>query len=91
MNEEVHPVVQGLAGLAGLATAVWSTWCTVVAFVGGTMPIIGWETDGGLGFGMLWLLVLEPLVITVAFFAVQLVLVPIVMVLGLIGRDRSEH
>jgi hypothetical protein len=51
-NEERQPVVQAVAALTGLASAVYATWCTVIAFVGGRLPIIGIEVDGSLGLGV---------------------------------------
>lgn len=85
VDTSLHPLVKILASLSGVATALWVTWCTVIAFVGGTMLILGWETDGGIGFGLLRLFVLEPLAITVAYWITALVLVPIAL---LVGRKR---
>lgn len=76
-TDDVHPVVKVVATVLGVATGVWSTWCTVIAFVGGTMPLIGLETSGGFGLGVLWILIFDPLAITVAYWISMAVLIPI--------------
>lgn len=84
MHEEMHPVAMVVAVLTGLASAALSLWMTVIAFVGGTMPIIGLETEGGLVFGLFWLMIIEPIVLTVCYWISMLVAVPV----GLIFRPR---
>lgn len=71
MSEDDLPrPVRVLAGLAGLGTVVWATWCTVIAFVGGTMPIVGWQSEGGVGPGLVWLFLVEPIAVTVVMWIV---------------------
>lgn len=43
-----------------------SVWWTLTAFLGGRMPLLGIDTDGGVGFGLLWLFVIDPIVMSVA-------------------------
>lgn len=74
-----------VVGLSGVATAVLTTWMTVIAFVGGTMPIVGWQTEGGITTGLLWLLVVDPIVASVCWMLTTAVLLPIV---SLGGDDR---
>ena len=62
-----------VAAFAGLATAVWATWCTVIAFIGGTMPVLGWKVSGGLGEGLVWLFLVEPILVTVVTWIVAAV------------------
>lgn len=50
-----------VSGLLGLAATTWLTWCTVVAFIGGSLPLVGVHLDGGVGFGLFWLFVVDPL------------------------------
>lgn len=80
-DDELHPVVKVIVALAAIATMIWATWCTVIAFIGGTMPIIGWETEGSLGFGLLWLFLLEPIAVTVAYWITMIVTMPLAMLL----------
>jgi len=42
---ELHPVVKRIAVVLAIGAAVWAEWCTVIAFSGGTMPLLGWETE----------------------------------------------
>lgn len=76
MDDERHPVVTAVTTLTAIAAAVLSGWYTVVAFVGGTMPIIGFETDGGFFYGLFWLFFVDPIVITVAWWVSLLILSP---------------
>ncbi|QGG94378.1 hypothetical protein [Actinomarinicola tropica] len=71
---------KGVATLSGIGTVVLTTWMTVVAFVGGTMPIIGWETDGGLATGILWLFVVDPIVVSACWLLTTVVVLPILAV-----------
>jgi hypothetical protein len=68
------------------AAIVLSTWMTIIAFIGGTMPIIGWETDGGITTGLVWLFVVDPLIVTVCAWVTMLVTAPI----ALLRRRRAE-
>ena len=72
--------LMGLVVLSAVAAGVWGLWCTIVAFVGGTMPIIGYETEGSLGLGLFMLFVGEPLLLTVAYWVSMLVFLPLAMV-----------
>lgn len=50
-------IFAGLGSVAG----VWSTWTTVIAFTGGTVPLVGWEIEGGpLFFFFGWLFINGP-------------------------------
>jgi len=87
MDDDTPIPLQIIGGVLGLATAVWMTWCTVIAFIGGTMPIIGWEVEGGFGFGLLFLVVLQPILLTLAYWAFMLVMIPLML---LFGRRRDQ-
>ena len=78
----MHPVTGAVMALLGIATVVISTWMTIVAFVGGTMPIIGLESDGGLGNGLFWLFIVDPIVLTVAYWIAMAVAMALTAVLG---------
>jgi len=87
VDDDMPIPLQIIGGVLSLATAVWMTWCTVIAFIGGTMPIIGWEVEGGLGFGLLFLVVLQPILLTLAYWAFMLVMIPLML---LFGRRRDQ-
>jgi hypothetical protein len=80
MEGDLHPVVKGAAVVTAVASGVWATWCNVIAFIGGKLPLLPWELDGSVGLGLLWLFVVDPLVITVAWWGSLLVLAPLTAV-----------
>lgn len=84
-DDDMHPVVQLVGFLLMVAAFVWSTWCTVVAFTGGTLPLIGMHVDGGLGTGLAWIFVFDWIALTVAYWVALLILVP----LSLVFRPKS--
>jgi hypothetical protein len=83
--------VSGLAsivgGLLGLATTILLAWWTIIAFAGGTMPIIGYETEGGIGTGLLWLFIIDPIAATVLYWIGMAVAMP---VLGVVWAARRR-
>ena len=66
--------------IVSVASAIWLTWCTVIAFIGGTLPLIGWEIEGGFFFGLVWLFILDPIAMTVAYWASMLVAIPLIAI-----------
>ena len=40
--------------LFAVALSVYATWCQAIAFVGGTIPLVGWRLEGGFVTGLLW-------------------------------------
>jgi triacylglycerol lipase len=47
-------VARILPPLFAVAIGVYATWCQAIAFVGGTIPLIGWHLEGGVLTGVLW-------------------------------------
>lgn len=90
MDDDTPVPVQVVGGALALAAAVWATWCTVIAFAGGTMPLIGVETEGGVGFGLLWLFVFDPIAMTVAYWLSMVVLLPVMVAAFGVRRFRSR-
>lgn len=58
--------------------AVW-VW---TAFTGGTMPLLGWEVDGGVGFGLLWLVLLSPVLVGLASTVAMFLTFPVLLLLA---------
>jgi hypothetical protein len=80
MDDAELPLPARLVTYLGIAAAiVLSFWTTVIAFVGGTMPIIGWETDGGLVTGLVWLMFVDPILMTVCYWVTMIVAVPLAL------------
>ena len=72
-DDDLPGPARAVAAVAGMATAIWATWCTVIAFIGGTMPVLGWKVSGGLGEGLVWLFLVEPILVTVVTWIVAAV------------------
>jgi hypothetical protein len=70
-------VAQAIAWIFGLAGVVFTTWCTIIAFVGGTLPVLGWELEGGFGTGTLWVFVIDPIVLTLFYWVALGLAVPL--------------
>ena len=83
--------VMGLVVLAAVTAGVWGMWCTIIGFVGGTMPIIGYETEGSLGLGLFMFFIGEPLLLTVAYWATMLVFMPVAMIFSRTGERKQEE
>ena len=52
-------VARILPPLFAVAIGVYATWCQAIAFVGGTIPLIGWHLEGGVLTGVLWALLVS--------------------------------
>ncbi|HZJ04736.1 MAG TPA: hypothetical protein VFD59_04595 [Nocardioidaceae bacterium] len=66
--DDMHPLAVAVTIPLMIAVAVLLLWWTVVAFTGGRMPIIGIETQGGLGFGLFWVFIVDPIAAGVLAF-----------------------
>src|SRR5687768_11942147 len=47
-------VARILPPLSAVALSTWVTWSNMIAFFGGTIPLTGWELEGGFLTGVLW-------------------------------------
>lgn len=47
-------VARLLPPLCAITLSVYVTWCNMIAFFGGTIPLIGWTLEGGFLTGVLW-------------------------------------
>ena len=71
-----------LVAVMGAAVFVYDAWCTIIAFVGGTIPFIGIKLGGGLFSGLLWLFILDPIVITAIYWIVLAVITPLAAIVS---------
>lgn len=55
------PLSTVLGSLVGTFSVISLTWMVVLGFVGGTVPVVGWELPGGLAGGLAWLVVVASL------------------------------
>jgi uncharacterized membrane protein len=51
------PLSTVLGSLVGTFSVVSLVWMVVLGFVGGTVPLLGWQLPGGLAGGFGWLMV----------------------------------
>ena len=75
--ENIHPLVKGLSVLVVGVFALYGLWATVIAFVGGSLPIIGIRLPGGLISGLLWLFIADPILMTVGYWVGIVVILPV--------------
>ena len=63
----------------GIALMIWTAWITVTAFIGGQAPFFFMEFEGfNLIRGLFWLIVVDPIVLTFAYWIFMLVMLPLV-------------
>ena len=58
------PLSTVLGSLVGTFSVLSITWMVILGFVGGTVPVTGWQLGGGLG----WLMVVASLGVVVLWF-----------------------
>lgn len=76
--EELPGWAQAIGVLAGVGAMALLTLWTIIAFVGGTLWPTGIEVEGGVGFGIVWVVVIDPLAATVLYWAFVLLMLPVV-------------
>jgi triacylglycerol lipase len=69
--------------LFAVALSVYATWCQAIAFVGGTIPLVGWRLEGGFLTGLLWALGVSGFISWGARLALRLLLAAIGVVVPL--------
>lgn len=62
------PLSTVLGSLAGTFSTLSMAWMVVLGFVGGTVPVLGWELPGGLVGGLVWLLFTASVGVAVLWF-----------------------
>ena len=87
-DEDMPWWLNGTAGLMGVAIELYGLWCTAIAFMGGTLPLLGVHLTGGLATGLAFLFMGEPIVITLAYWATMLVLLPLTVLALRLARRR---
>jgi hypothetical protein len=85
-ERSTDPLSTVLGSLVGTFSVVSITWMVVLGFVGGTVPVMGWQLPGGLAGGLAWLMVVAslgmlllwfvPLMLSMAAYAVVSRLAP---------------
>ena len=62
------PLSSVLGSLVGTFSVLSITWMVMLGFVGGTVPVTGWELPGGLTGGLAWLMVVASAGVVVLWF-----------------------
>lgn len=80
-SPELPGWLSGLATLVAFAAGAWGLWLTVIAFIGGVLPIpfVDIEVSGGIVSGLLMLFIGEPILLMAARWVFMLVFVPLGM------------
>ena len=62
-----------------IVLAIWAGWITVTAFVGGQAPFFFIDFEGVNPIrGLFWLIIVDPIVLTVAYWIFMLVMLPVI-------------
>ena len=67
-ERSTDPLSTVLGSLVGTFSVVSIAWMVVLGFVGGTVPVIGWQLSGGLTGGVAWLMVVASLGMLLLWF-----------------------
>jgi hypothetical protein len=71
---------------------IWAGWITVTAFVGGQAPFFFVAFEGVNPIrGLFWLIIVDPLVLTVAYWVFMLVMLPIGALAAGIGKATDRN
>lgn len=93
-GEPMNLLPKTLAGIAGISVTIWCGWTSWVLFVGGTLPVVGETVSGNPVRGLMFFIVVEPVVGAVAvfgtFFLVHLLQAPLTLAIALIRELRRE-
>lgn len=87
MDDDLHPVVKVIVAASAIGSGLIASVATVVAFRGGTVPVLGWETEGGVIEGMFAMAVGFPMITMVGYWLGLIVAMP---VQWLLGRRRKK-
>ena len=72
--------------------AIWAGWITVTAFVGGQAPFFFIDFEGVNPIrGLFWLIIVDPIVLTVAYWIFMLVMLPIGALAAVIGKASERR
>jgi len=97
MDARSDRAVSVVAKILGIPLAVvllvWTGLVTYTAFVGGQAPFFFIEFEGfSLLRGLFWLVIIDPILLTVAYWVFMLIMLPVGGLTALITRDgKAPH
>jgi hypothetical protein len=80
-TDDLNPAAKGMAIFLSLASGIFALWCTIIAFAGGTLPLLGWKMAGGIGAGLVWLFIVDPILIGICYVVSLVIVVPLGLLL----------
>jgi len=94
MNDRSDRAISVVSVVLGVPLAlvlmVWTGWITVTAFVGGQAPFFFIEFTGfSLLRGLFWLIIIDPIVLTVAYWIFMLVMLPVGTLASLATKSKG--
>jgi len=94
MNQRSDKAVSVVAKVLGIPLAivilVWTGLITFTAFVGGQAPFFFIEFGGfSLLRGLFWLVIIDPILLTVAYWVFMLIMLPVGGLTALITREKK--
>ncbi len=76
--EKAGNVVGYVLGIPlALVLGIWTIWITITAFIGGQAPFFFAFTGFSLIRGLFWLFIVDPIVVTLAYWAFVLIMLPV--------------
>ena len=65
---------------------LYGLWCTVIAFIGGELPVVGHPVEGGLLNGLAWTSVALPILAGISYLISMASVVPIQALMSWLGE-----
>ena len=95
ISSKANRNLNGVSLIVGIPLAIvlfiWAGWITVTAFVGGQAPFFFIDFEGVNPIrGLIWLIIVDPLVLTVAYWVFMLVMLPIGALAAGLGK-ATDH
>lgn len=90
-DEKAVSTVMAIVGIPlAILLVIWAGWITVTAFIGGQAPFFFVDFDGlSIVRGLLWLVIVDPIVLMVAYWLFMLIMLPIAGVAAGITSRRG--
>jgi hypothetical protein len=85
-TEDVHPITKFFMYLIIGASSLYMVWATIIAFIGGRIPIFGFEMRGGIISGLIWVFILDPIIMTIMYWISMIIVLPIGLLVSWLSK-----